>query len=66
MGGICIEDDHYLYSGQISIQGLLTVETAAQANVCGVNESVADCVLVYNAKIFMNALALVSISLQLS
>ncbi|UJR36495.1 hypothetical protein I4U23_029216 [Adineta vaga] len=44
----------------ISIHGLLTIKTALEANICDQNQKIEDCVLVYNAKIIMNALALVS------
>ncbi|CAF5215752.1 unnamed protein product [Rotaria magnacalcarata] len=42
-----------------SIKRLLTIDSVAGANVCNINETAEDCVLVYNAKVFMTALSLV-------
>ncbi|CAF2385190.1 unnamed protein product [Rotaria sp. Silwood2] len=43
----------------ISVKGLLTIDAAAKANICDKNETIEDCVLIYNAKVFMNALLLI-------
>ncbi|CAF4655048.1 unnamed protein product [Rotaria sp. Silwood1] len=43
----------------ISIKGLLTMDVAAKTNICDKSETIEDCVLLYNAKLFMNALLLV-------
>ncbi|CAF1199636.1 unnamed protein product [Adineta ricciae] len=42
----------------ITIKGLLTVNTATKAKICNENQTIEDCVLVYNSKIIMNALVL--------
>ncbi len=42
------------------MKGLLTIDTVLKADICKENESIEDCVLVYNSKIIMNALVLVS------
>jgi hypothetical protein len=35
------------------------MDTAANANICKENQTLEDCVLIYNSKIIMNALLMV-------